>query len=61
MTTGRSLETDYLNGEISLLGSLHGVPTPVNRMVQLTAAEAAREGKQPGSYTPEELLGRIPG
>jgi 2-dehydropantoate 2-reductase len=60
MTTGRSLETDYLNGEISLLGALHGVPTPVNRMVQLAAAEAVREEKEPGSYTPEELLGRIP-
>ncbi len=61
MSTGRSLETDYLNGEISLLGTLHGVPTPVNRMVQMAAAEAVREGKEPGSYTPEELLGRIPG
>jgi len=25
-----SVETDYLNGEIALLGRLHGVPTPVN-------------------------------
>lgn len=25
-----SVETDYLNGEIVLLGRLHGVPTPVN-------------------------------
>ena len=25
-----SIETDYLNGEIVLLGRLHGVPTPVN-------------------------------
>jgi 2-dehydropantoate 2-reductase len=59
MSTGRALETDYLNGEISLLGSLHGVRTPVNRMVQLAAVEAMREGRGPGSYTPEELLGRI--
>ncbi len=59
MTTGRSLETDYLNGEISLLGELHGVPTPVNRMVQLVAAEAARERREPGSYAVEELLARV--
>ncbi len=31
---GRTLETDYLNGEIVLLGRLHGVPTPVNADIQ---------------------------
>jgi 2-dehydropantoate 2-reductase len=59
MSTGRPLETDYLNGEISLLGILHGVRTPVNRMVQMAAAEATRDRREPGSYTPEELLARI--
>lgn len=29
-----SAETDYLNGEIALLGRLHGVPTPVNEALQ---------------------------
>ncbi len=29
-----SIEADYLNGEIVLLGRLHGVPTPVNLMLQ---------------------------
>ena len=28
------IEVDYLNGEIGLLGRLHGVPTPVNDAVQ---------------------------
>ena len=28
-----SLETDYLNGEIALLGRLHGVPTPASDFV----------------------------
>lgn len=28
-----SIEVDYLNGEIGLLGRLHGVPTPVNDAV----------------------------
>jgi 2-dehydropantoate 2-reductase len=54
-----SLETDYLNGEISLLGSLHGVPTPYNRMLQDAAAEAVRMGRKPGSYTVEDLLCRV--
>jgi 2-dehydropantoate 2-reductase len=60
LSRGGSLETDYLNGEIALLGSLHGVPTPYNRMLQGAAAEAAREGRAPGSYTPESLLALIP-
>ena len=51
-----SLETDYLNGEISLLGALHGVPTPFNRMLQQAAAEAVRLGRKPGSYSVDELL-----
>jgi 2-dehydropantoate 2-reductase len=37
-----SIETDYLNGEIALLGALYGVPTPYNRLLQRLAAEAAR-------------------
>lgn len=53
-----ALETDYLNGEISLMGALHGIPTPYNRMLQEAAAEAARLGRKPGSYTVEELLAR---
>ena len=59
LSRGGSLETDYLNGEIALLGALHGVPTPYNRMLQSAAAEASREGRKPGSYTPEELLARL--
>jgi 2-dehydropantoate 2-reductase len=51
-----SLETDYLNGEIVLLGALHGVATPYNRLLQRLAAEAAREGRPPGAYTPEQLI-----
>ncbi|MBV9950566.1 MAG: ketopantoate reductase family protein, partial [Acidimicrobiia bacterium] len=29
-----SIETDFLNGEICLLGRIHGVPTPVNAALQ---------------------------
>ena len=42
-----TLETDYLNGEIVLLGRLHGVPTPVNEFLQRIASEGARAGTQP--------------
>jgi 2-dehydropantoate 2-reductase len=49
------LETDYLNGEIVLLGRLHGIPTPVNRMLQQLSKKAAIEGRAPGTMTLEEL------
>ena len=53
-----SIETDYLNGEITLLGALHGVPTPYNRVLQDVAAEAVREHREPGSYSVDELVER---
>ncbi|GAB34865.1 ketopantoate reductase family protein [Gordonia otitidis] len=39
-----SVETDYLSGEIVLLGRLHGVPTPVNALVQSETNRLVREG-----------------
>ncbi len=36
---GASTETDFLNGEIVLLGRLHGVPTPLNAGVQRLLAD----------------------
>ena len=36
-----SIEADHLNGEIVLLGRLHGVPTPVNAVLQRRARQAA--------------------
>ncbi|MEM8765904.1 MAG: 2-dehydropantoate 2-reductase N-terminal domain-containing protein [Pseudomonadota bacterium] len=54
-----NLETDYLNGEISLLGSLHGVPTPANRLCQTLAAEIIAKGLSAGSFQPSELLARL--
>jgi 2-dehydropantoate 2-reductase len=38
------VEVDYLNGEIELLGALHGVLTPYNSLVRRTAATAAAAG-----------------
>jgi 2-dehydropantoate 2-reductase len=50
------VETDYLNGEIVLLGRLHGVPTPVNALVQRRTAEHARSRAAPGSLDGAALL-----
>ncbi len=43
-----SIETDYLNGEIVLLGRLHGVPTPANAWLVALGARLVREGQKPG-------------
>ncbi len=50
-----SVEVDYLNGEIALLGELHDVPTPYNRAVQQLLAEASAEGAAPGSRSLEQI------
>jgi 2-dehydropantoate 2-reductase len=50
-----SIETDFLNGEITLLGRLHGVPTPMNAGLQEVAARFARERRAPGSLPVAEL------
>jgi 2-dehydropantoate 2-reductase len=54
-----SIEADYLNGEICLLGRLHGVPTPVNALLQRRANAAAAEGLEPSSTTEAELLAEL--
>lgn len=54
-----AIETDYLNGEIVLLGRLHGVPTPANALLQQLAAEAAANRAAPGSLPPEVFLQRL--
>jgi 2-dehydropantoate 2-reductase len=51
-----SIEADFLNGEIVLLGREHGVPTPVNEALQRLANRAAADRLPPGSLTPEEVL-----
>jgi len=54
-----SIETDFLNGEITLLGHLHGVPTPCNRALQHLANQAARRGLKPGAMSPEVLTAAV--
>lgn len=51
-----SIESDYLNGEVALLGRLHGVPTPVNALLQDLAADLARRGVAPGALSAGEFL-----
>jgi len=49
------IEADYLNGEIVLLGRLHGVPTPANCVLQRVAAQMARERAAPASLPLADL------
>jgi 2-dehydropantoate 2-reductase len=53
-----TLETDYLNGEIALVGRLHGVPTPVNHALCELSDRHVRERRAPGSVPAEEVLAR---
>jgi 2-dehydropantoate 2-reductase len=55
------VETDYLNGEIALLGRLHGVPTPANARLQALMTAAARHGAAPGSMSATQLLAELQG
>ncbi|WP_221358105.1 ketopantoate reductase family protein [Streptomyces beigongshangae] len=51
-----TIEADYLNGEIVLLGRLHGVPTPLNGLLQRLANDFARERRAAGSMPVAELV-----
>ncbi len=54
-----SIETDFLNGEITLLGRLHDIPTPANATMQDITSRLVREGAEPGSVTPDEVRKEI--
>lgn len=54
-----SIETDHLNGEIVLLGRLHGVPTPANELMQQLMFEMAVHSLQPGTLTTDTILERL--
>lgn len=51
-----TIEANFLNGEIVLLGRIHGVPTPVNETLQRLANQAARAHEPPGSIAPADIL-----
>ena len=50
-----TLETDYFNGEVIMLGRLHGVPTPTNEFLQHYAARMLRGEVHAGSMTTDQL------
>ena len=54
-----SLEVDYLNGEIALLGRLHSFPTPVNTGLQEAAHDALVAAAGPSSMSAKELAQRL--
>ncbi|MEV6113168.1 2-dehydropantoate 2-reductase N-terminal domain-containing protein [Streptomyces sp. NPDC052109] len=51
-----TIEADHLNGEIVLLGRLHGVPAPLNELLQRLANRFARERRAAGSMPVAELV-----
>jgi 2-dehydropantoate 2-reductase len=55
------VEADHLNGEIVLLGRLHGVPTPANEMVRRTVNDLARRGAPPQTVSATGLLALLDG
>ena len=55
-----SMEVDQLNGEVVLLGRLHGVPVPVNELLQRVGHRLAASGAPPGSMAVEELEAMLP-
>jgi len=57
LVAGASVETDYLNGEVVLLGKLTGIATPVNRWLQLLMAESVARSAAPGAADPAWLTG----
>lgn len=52
-----SVEVDFLNGEIVLLGRLYGAATPWNEALQRVLGLSAAAGEVPGTRTVDEVLG----
>ena len=53
------IETDYLNGEIVLLGRMYGVPTPANELLQRLARDLAVTHEGPGVIPAAALLEQL--
>lgn len=54
-----TIETDFLTGEIVLLGRLHGVATPANQALQEITTHMALTGQPPASRTEDDVLDAI--
>ena len=53
------IESDFLNGEIVLLGGLYGIPTPANRVCQRLARRLIHERLPVGSFDAAGILATI--
>jgi len=60
LARGGRLESDYLNGEVVLLGRLLGIPTPVNAFLQDLALRLVRARVAAGSLTIEDVIAGRP-
>ena len=56
----RTVETDYLNGEIVLLGRLHGADVAANALVARLMNELAADGGRPGRLSEDAILAQLP-
>ena len=54
-----SIEAEYLNGEIALLGRLHGFPTPINAALQSLANKHAARMSDPARLNVDVLKGLL--
>jgi len=54
-----SIEAEFLNGEIVLLGALHGLDTPVNRRLVVLALQAAADRLPAGSWSIDALTAAV--
>ncbi|WP_344415171.1 2-dehydropantoate 2-reductase [Pseudonocardia ailaonensis] len=59
LVRGQSSEIDYLAGEIVLTARLHGVPAPVNTLLQRRVHALAASGAGPRSVAAAELLAEL--
>ncbi|MEZ7907881.1 MAG: ketopantoate reductase family protein [Pseudomonadales bacterium] len=53
------IESDYMNGEIVLLGRMNGAATPANTVLQNLATQAARENWEPGRMQAQTIMSQI--
>jgi thiosulfate/3-mercaptopyruvate sulfurtransferase len=61
LARGGTTEIDFLNGEIVLLGRLHGVSAPYNAAIQARIHRAVTEGVGPGTLDDADLAATLPG
>jgi 2-dehydropantoate 2-reductase len=61
LARGSGVETDFLNGEIALLGRLHGVPTPANARIQALMTQVSVSGAGTGTMSAADLLAALSG